>query len=63
MTARWPISHSLVLDCVAALAAGFAVSVDAEEDTGSTSWTALTADEFFALDRVLRPLRISVRIV
>ena len=44
MTARWPISHSLVLDGVAALAAGFAVSVDAEEDTGSTSWTGLTTD-------------------
>ena len=33
MTARWPISHSLVLDSVAALAAGFAVTVDTEEDT------------------------------
>ena len=53
MTARWPISHSLVLDGVAALAAGFAVSVDAEEDTGSTGWAGLTADEFFALDCVL----------
>jgi len=63
MTARWPISHSLVLDGVAALAAGFAVSVDAKEYTGATGWAGLAADEFFALDCVLRPLRISVRIV
>jgi|TARA_X000000368_G_C22754572_1_gene589879 hypothetical protein len=53
MTARWPISHSLVLDSVAALAAGFAVTVDTEEDTWSTGWAGLTADEFFALDCVL----------
>ncbi len=63
MMARWPISHSLILDSVATLATGFAVSVDTKEDTGTTSWTGLTADKFFTLDSVLRPLRISVRIV